>query len=421
MTRTRSRTDYDVTTSHWWYDKDRNGVVKATYNYPSRNYKTKVIVDTTTPGYYEKLSEGEFLPINEVEIVTTVQTQTAGAGTNSLKSNPAPPASAKQEGEVYYLALPIMPAVTIDTATVDNVVINAIAKAKTADFDVLTFLGEFHDTVRLFRETVSGITHIGLRVAANARRRADRKVLRQHIAELRKRGIVWKGRKIPVPARRATQTEYVTEFNKQWLKARYGVRPLLYDFQAVASLLSEKHANLIARKAATLTKPLSATATKVESYSSIRYDNTTTRTGSQRYRAVVFYKDNQSRIGANPVITAYELTRLSFVFDWFINVGGWLKAMSPREGYTELGVSVGVVSEYNDVTTSVVSEGTGHAWSIGQSGSSQTINVMKYQRFPYTGVPLPSINVNLNPAKVLDLIALVVTNRRRIFRALGFK
>lgn len=420
MTRTRSTTEYDITTPHNWYDKDKNGVVLATYNFPSRNKKTKVIIDTVTPGYYEKLSKGEFLPINDVSIKTTVQTQTAGSGTNALKVVPNS-GSARQEGEVYYLTVPALPAVTIDTATVDNVVINAIAKAKTADFDVLTFLGEFHDTVRLFRETVSGLTHIGLRVAKKAKQRTDRRILRKHIAELRRRGITWKGKRLPVPPRRAHQTEYVTEFNKQWLKARYGVRPLLYDFNAISSLLSEKHANLLARKAATLSRSLTATATSTETYSSIKYVNTSTRSGSQRYRAVVYYKDNQSRIGANPVITAYELTRLSFVFDWFINVGAWLQAMSPREGYTKLGVSVGVVSDYNDVTTSVVSEGTGHAWSIGQSGSSQTINVMEYTRFPYSGVPLPSINVNLNPFKVLDLIALVVTNRRRIFRVLGFK
>lgn len=110
---------------------------------------------------------------------------------------------------------------------------------------------------------------------------------------------------------------------------------------------------------------------------------------------------------------------MSFVFDWFIDVGTWLQAVSPREGYSELGISVSVVDDYNDILTQSVSEGSGHGWYVTVTNMEQVTHVRRLRRFPYAGVlPLPHVNVKLNPAKVLDLIALVVTNRRQIFKIL---
>ena len=419
MSRTRSTNFVDDYHGPFdWSQYDTYGNKSGTLVTDYQDTHEKVIVDSVTPGYYKLVKTGGFLPINSVEI-SSVRYRFYGAhsGSANYKTAPSPGGVVGYSGSFYYPigSTHLDPAV-IDSDKVDLVVIHALASAKEPDFDVLTFFGEFGDTVRLFKATFGRFTKVSSRIAKKARHRADMKAYKEKLLELRRRGIfVTPQQKRAVKlASRADRKSVIDEFNQLWLEARYGWRPLVYDVQSLMSLLKDKADNELASKSAQLAVNLSAEESSVLDNGNIRYERTVTRTGTATYHAKVYYKDHMSAIGANPIITAYELTRFSFVMDWFINVGSWLQAMSPREGYTELGISTSVKFDYTDTFIQTCSEGSGHTHNVSLTPSELRTNVLKYVRNPYSSIPLPHVNVNLNPFKVLDLIALLLGGRRTV-------
>jgi hypothetical protein len=176
--------------------------------------------------------------------------------------------------------------------------------------------------------------------------------------------------------------------------------------------------NALSRKAATHLVDLTDSASNFSDYGTVRADRTIARTGVAKYRAVVFYKDDMGAMGANPVITAWQITRFSFVIDWFCDVSSWLQAISPREGYTELGISVSSVLDYSEMDTQYYSAGSSGNMSVSVQPRMVQTTVRKYERLAYTGFPLPTVQVRLNPYKILDLAALAIQARSDVFKIL---
>lgn len=400
MTRVRERTTDVNVLGLDWTAVDSVGAFVSNYHSDFTSYNHKRIADVVTPHYGDLVKSGAFLPINPVDIRTDeVTLQQSQSGTMTRKDGGGPGVPTVYSGGFNYLVGSSgFSDPAIDSDFVDNVVIKALASAKTADFDVTTFIGEFGDTIHLFRSVLHRFFGIGRRVARLSRRRVLKRV--------------GKGR-------RATRAQLVTEFNKLWLEGRYGWRPLVYDAQSLLSLLTEKTANPLARKTGRLVKDINDDSSTTSIGGTTGYTVSFHREGTQTYYATVFYRDAMSHIGSNPVVTAYELTKFSFVCDWFIDVGSWLRAISPREGYHEIGISVSVVDEFNDIATQVAYEGSSHTFSVAMTDHVAVTHCRRLRRFPYDGlIPLPHIHVNLNPLKVMDLIALVVTNRRRVLSVL---
>jgi len=309
-----------------------------------------------------------------------------------------------------YGGRPTLTTVTPDSDVVDTVVIRALDSAKQADWDISTFVGEFHSTLELLKDTMIRVLNIGHFVAKRTRRQFKR--------WLRARNYGTKEDLWPISRREFLNKIRVNIFNRLWLEARYGWRPLVYDILAIIKSLAKKVRNPLSRKMATQTVDLGEEATTVVDGGTQEITCTKLRRGSQVYHAVVYYDDNTSHFGANPLVTAWELTRYSFVIDWFINIGSWIQAISPREGWTGLGVSVSITTDYVDTLTQSWAEGSLHTWNVNMSNLVEETRIEKYERFPYSGIPLPHINVNLNPFKVMDLIALVLTYSSGVARTL---
>jgi hypothetical protein len=124
-----------------------------------------------------------------------------------------------------------------------------------------------------------------------------------------------------------------------------------------------------------------------------------------------------SAIGANPFVTFWELTRFSFVIDWFIDIGSWISAITPRVGFEGKGVSVSAtMSITEDDVVNVTGIGP---WTYVMQPGGMHRKINRYVRYDYSsGFPLPSIQVNLNRFKVLDLVALAIQCRSDVFRIL---
>jgi hypothetical protein len=370
------------------------------YEGQERHGGTKSIVDTVTPDFGDLKADGAFLPINPVTIRTFTADSLPCIGTAD-KTDPGTGTVFHFTGKIdplYITGQSYIPEYTPSYSDTSYAVINAIASAKTPDWDLTTFFGELPETVSMLAD-IYGYFHKKLRRAArDARRRETKKSRRQ---------------KRDYDPQRALDI-----LSSRWLAGRYGLRPLVYDVQSIVNALKHKSEGRISRKSYRHVVPISFEETHVQTYTGNSIWTTVRkREGTCTYRAVCFYKDDMTAIGANPVITAYELTKLSFVLDWFFDIGSWLQAISPRVGYTGLGISISVTRAYTDTyDTTVVGDGL---WTYSLAPGRETTNSHFHERSLYFDIPLPSIQVNLNAFKIADLAALAFQGRKGILQILG--
>lgn len=406
MSRVRSTIlDTTVVGPCTWTGHRKNGTtyVAATTG-PVTCVDTKTVTDVVTKNFYSLLSKGDFLPINPVTIRTFLVGYTSVHNGEMVHKNPGPLASTatiRFSGEAMtfsMVGLSVPPEYVPSLSDVDAVVIKAMAKAKEPDFDILTFIGELPETGRLLAKRWGDLANLAKKIARKARG------IETRVARRKKR---------PYSGMQALKL-----FNDLWLEARYGWRPMLYDIESICKLLKEKSKEALQSKRATLVVDIGQEDEVFTDNVTSAFTTTFTRTGTCTHRAVVYYKGEMSAIGANPVLAGWELTRLSFVVDWFINVGAWIQAISPRFGYIELGVCTSTVVDYSDILHEVASEGAGHLWSVDMTPLTKVTNVKTYTRAPYSGIPFPSIQVNLNPAKIIDLIALAMNSQKDIAKIL---
>lgn len=110
--------------------------------------------------------------------------------------------------------------------------------------------------------------------------------------------------------------------------------------------------------------------------------------------------------------TAYALARLSFVIDWFVNVGPTIAAWSPTVGTNILSSWVTIEETRTIWCTDVhegVIDGTERSQQLSGSGTGYRQWVIK-NRYPISTADrpiLPSIVIDLNVSKVLSLILLL--------------
>jgi hypothetical protein len=113
------------------------------------------------------------------------------------------------------------------------------------------------------------------------------------------------------------------ELSGLWLQYRYAFMPLVYSVQDVMKLLDGNPTFVTARRkvGAEISFP------DLPEKSTYLYDEFV---GSVEYRITVKgtwkVNSNSDRIDINPITTAWELIPLSFVVDWFVNVGDFLQS-----------------------------------------------------------------------------------------------
>lgn len=113
----------------------------------------------------------------------------------------------------------------------------------------------------------------------------------------------------------------------------------------------------------------------------------------------------------NFVSTAYALSRLSFVWDWFINVGNTLAAWSPAMGTRELSAWVTVEEKFS-MTSRNSWLSILEPWELSNTHSfngTATQSITRKSRYPVDRSDLdiiPNINLQLDLDKIFALILL---------------
>lgn len=353
----------------------------------------KTITDVITPGFHTLRACGGFLPLNPVTIETITETRTAGSGDESWNFTGGcyrdQQVGSKWSLNAWLVALP-----PYDEDILDVVVTEAIANSREAIFDALTTAAEMGQTGRLLVNAFLDIKRFARRAAEFAARRG-RGLSRKQILKL---------------------------FSSKWLEYRYGWLPLLYSAEdLVRSLESELQKDDIVSGKSRVVTDLSDTEVKSQYFPSTgTLSQTHTLTGTRTYRGAAYStigSPELAKSGLDPLVTGWELIPFSFVVDWFVQVGTWLKAVSPFAGAQELGSMASVKDEYVlEQFDNWAFNAPGHTGSF--TGRSTKLEVERYHRFARSGGSLPSWNPRLTKVRIVDLLALVYQGRREIMRIL---
>jgi len=225
-----------------------------------------------------------------------------------------------------------------------------------------------------------------------------------------------------------------------WLEHAYAITPLLMDVKGAAEHLAKRNlvngqrtVDVWARK-----------KTSVEASSSVavstapwgwdfangtnevvqRWDLSMRMSLSGRIDRPVFAE--MDALGfTNPLVLAWEVLPFSFVFDWFLQVGDYLNALTTLSGFEAITYRYGVETTYSESSTSRVSAGNrGNVWIDTIEPCKGKIDVRLYERTGNIPVGVstlaglrPVIGEGVNGLRrLITSLALFRGNAARLFR-----
>lgn len=217
-------------------------------------------------------------------------------------------------------------------------------------------------------------------------------------------------------------TDVIGALSNSWLEYRYAIRPLIFDMQSAIKAAKV----ILARK-----KRLTSRGKEVRIFddTSVQYDNSVSpgpmlredlrvkRTSYIKASAGIMYiiDDNLDALSAilgidQPISSMYELVPFSFILDWFIGVGEWLKSLNKSSGLVMLSSWITLtyceaiqIEPFNPRIWNT--PGDTHYWVLRKyKPGSSTSDVKRVWRYPYPPLPLlPSFDLKLDLSKILDI------------------
>jgi hypothetical protein len=366
-------------------------VTYGDYSSQSGSIEIKTIDDVETPGFNALRKCGKFLPLNPVDIKTVKRTQTAGSG---IGYEAGPYCDVRfHEGSIWY-EIPLTVVVPDpDPDKVIQVGNQAIADAKAGVMDALTFLAEVDKTATMLGDLFRLFNKRLLRPAVYARRLA-----------------------------KGDPSKAFQIFSKIWLQGRFGIRPLIFDAEdAIKALQTHLNKSDLIRGRGTTREALDASVTYVipQSGSTMQQTVTERLSGFRWYRGKAYAEVDRTstmRFGMDPLVTGYEIVPFSFVFDYFCDMGSYIQAISPFSGAHMLGAMVSVKDAFmlkQEITCDYISAPyRGHYSKV-----TTELQVAHYSRQSFSA-SLPGFNPRLTPARVVDLIALLLQGRSGLYKQL---
>lgn len=212
-----------------------------------------------------------------------------------------------------------------------------------------------------------------------------------------------------------------------WLFYRYGLMPAILDLQSMTKALQKSAFSFDGRvkikspKVSDLSRSSFKTSSppaKVEYLDKVMMWYLVSITAPGSYIDLVKRFADQTGL-TNPAVVLYELTRLSFVVDWFLDIGGWLAALQTPIGFNfqEI-VRCDFRRRFSTINPNF--SGVINGQPVVFSGSTLSRDEIWYEREILSQWPtprLPSFDLNMNPQRVLDAMALLSGNFLRATRA----
>lgn len=298
------------TKSHQWTQYRANGTPWVTSHTKTASGVFKSIDDVEVPRFSALKKCGEILPLNPVTIVTDNRICTA------IKGFVQNPNGTYYDGEVqprdnipwnnwtglnkpWFLAPGVIP--EPDPSIIASVRLAALAKLKSKRWDVLTLLAEMDATVN----TLTGLVKL---LTSRTHRLKQLREARKNPAKF---------------------------FSGKWLEWRYGIRPILFDlsdawetFQALQGDLDM----LLTGKSGQTVEGNQSIDTGLElshAHYSTWWEREVRWEYSYRGFALARFNSKGARLlTSDLLVTTWELTTLSFVVDWVIDIGAYISGLS---------------------------------------------------------------------------------------------
>jgi hypothetical protein len=308
--------------------------------------------DTVTPGYFRMVREGNVLPVNSMtqKSKTLDTADVLNLQVRSKKKGTCTSTGYSVLGEYSgclaydssrnYISdsnlWPSYPSVPGDVASVNQLVPEALAEARLKDMDVLTTVAEIRKSAALLVGVRDRVVQRAERITAKLRRKGK---LDAVISRTATHGAMM--HRLRTVQNRRVLDSFLDAFYDSWMEDRYGWRILVYDLEdAWETWLKFRHgvSDVVKGKASDESETITSSSLKFSGtlaypggsqtfpYSELLIERglRTTRTVGLGYRYAL-----NTRLTADPVITALELAKFSFVADWFTNLGDIVRAYSP--------------------------------------------------------------------------------------------
>jgi hypothetical protein len=350
--------------------------------------------DVVTPRFSEKSAKGEVI-VNSMSKYSWNLTMTPGgfsfenAGTgpnNFIDTYDGYYAIDRKNGPSGHLPVSIDVQGLLTQASTQ-----AASNVRAPIFDGLVFVAELNETMRFLRNPIGGWVRF-LEYAKRQKRRNSR----------------------------LDGTKVIDFISSNWLAYRYAVRPLVFD---TINLIDAVNKTIEGQEPKRFTARGTASDAGSESYTglsssyaaNVRLNTSTSRNVS--VRAGILY---ESKAGADNFGTSlyripvalWEVVPFSFVVDWFINIGDYVGAISPKVGVKVLGSWTGVKDTQTSNTTSHVEslDDTGdtilNPGHCQESFVTETKNRSKGITVGITGTSAARSLGKLDTVKLIDLFAI---------------
>lgn len=296
---------------------------------------------------------------------------------------------------------------------IDKAVTSMHARISSAPMQSLVSLGELKQTIGLVGQLLSTTANAGKFLARAARSKAFRGNSIRTVARQLAKGPV------------SNISMGTASLSRQWLQYRYGIRQLYYDYSAAAKALRSLASSPRQRYSGSST------------YSEDDSDETPlglwngmgSHTGhrSMTYKvtaeAGALVKPRMSQVGFiqafgldEPLQAAWDLTRFSFIVDWFINIGEKIAALAPKMDVDILASWV-VVREYLQQSgyATYVAQTYSHgpnstAYTVANWAPHMTKVTETTTRLANPAInPIPNWDIRLNVGRIADLLAILRT------------
>lgn len=194
--------------------------------------------------------------------------------------------------------------------------------------------------------------------------------------------------------------------SSSWLQYQYAWRPILMDIEEILKELQTQ--TFTPRKTARgrETRTVDSTKKYVGAKAGINIDFTEVVNTKYDVRATIYYETKvtpSKRFGltwTDLPDAAWELTPWSFVVDWFINVGDYIRAITPKPEVNILSACTSIERVTN------VTRSSGRTWlsdpqwtTVRRPGAVDKGLYRNKRRYP--SVDLPSLTVELDPFNAL--------------------
>lgn len=288
----------------------------------------------------------------------------------------------------------------------NRVLANAYAKITEADMDFGMFFAEGAETLRMLRNPLQGVRALTLKLQ----------------------------RKLQGKGHRPVRTS-LNDLTNQWMEYRYGITPLVKDAQAMLKLHEKGLRKFQQNISKTFYREIQDS--QVVGYKTGFYWNSNYMAGwnwesrlirKQTAICRCFFirrcrgNDILFTLGLNPVAIGalvWELIPYSFVVDWFVGVGDWIKALQPKPGIDILGNTIALKTEWiNPIQTTMGQSYFDRPWVPTPSSSVLTQRAFTRE----TNLPLPAYPAVqadfLNYKRSLDSISMIWQNMPQLIKRL---